>query len=77
MAYKIQSVLLPKKKFKTFKEVQNYLKKNNYKIKKMKNYSSKNFWRMRQLPPSHFDKKTFRTKKLSSGIEFVMGKYIK
>ncbi len=77
MAYKIQSVVFPKKKYKTSEKAEKWLKKNNYKIKKLKNWDSKTVWRFRQLPPSHFDKKTFRTKTLSNGVELIVGKYMK
>jgi len=75
MSYKVQSVIIPKSKF-TEKESNDWIIKNNYsdKGKKIKNYKSTNFYRFRQIPPSHFEKKSFRTKKLKNGIDLIMGK---
>lgn len=75
MSFKVQSVIIPKSKF-TEKEANDWIKKNNYtdKGKRIKNYKTTNYYRFRQLPPSHFEKKSFRTKKLYHGIELIIGK---
>ncbi len=75
MIFKVQSVIIPKSKF-TEKEANEWIKHNNYtdKGKRIKNYKSTNYYRFRQLPPSHFEKNSFRTKKLKNGIDLIMGK---
>tara|TARA_Y100001938_G_scaffold39326_1_gene54484 strand:- start:1585 stop:1827 length:243 start_codon:yes stop_codon:yes gene_type:complete len=77
MSFKIQSVIIPKSKF-TEKEANDWIKKNNYsdRGKRIKNYNlkSSNYYRFRQLPPSHFEKNSFRTKKLYNGVELILGK---
>ena len=71
----VQSVILPKDKF-CETCATNWILKNKYstKGKRIKNYKTTNFYRFRQRPPSHFIKKTFRTKRLRNGIKIVMGK---
>jgi hypothetical protein len=74
---KVQSVLLPKSKYKE-KESDKWIKDHKYKIKKyIKNFKSTNFYRYRQLPPTHFKKSSFREKKLANGVILVLGTYIK
>ena len=71
----IQSIILPKKNF-CQKCADAWITRNKYSLKgkRIKNYNSKNFWRFRQRPPGHFDKSTFRTKRLKSGVEMIIGK---
>jgi|TARA_B100000427_G_scaffold312840_1_gene304680 hypothetical protein len=78
MIFKVQSVIIPKSKF-SEKEANDWIKKNNYSDKgtKIKNYSSTNYYRFRQLPPSHFEKNSFRTKKLKNGVDLIIGKFNK
>jgi hypothetical protein len=78
MVYKIQSVIIPKSKF-TEKSATEWIKKKDFtdKGKRIKNYKTTNFYRFRQVPPSHFDKTSFRTRKLKNGIELIMGKITK
>lgn len=78
MVLVVQSVILPKSKF-TEKKATAWILKNKYtdKGKRIKNYKTTNFYRFRQRPPSHFDKKTFRTKKLKNGVEIILGNLLK
>tara|TARA_R110002020_G_scaffold474331_4_gene705359 strand:+ start:567 stop:803 length:237 start_codon:yes stop_codon:yes gene_type:complete len=75
MVNKIQSVIIPKAKF-TEKSANEWIKKNKFtdKGKRIKNYKTTNHYRFRQAPPSHFDKNSFRTKKLDNGIKMIIGK---
>ena len=74
----LQSVIIPKDKF-TEEQALKWIRKNKFKDygTKIKNYKTTNFYRFRQRPPSHFDKKTFRTKKLKNGVEIILGNLIK
>tara|TARA_R100001594_G_C3914314_1_gene234101 strand:- start:97 stop:375 length:279 start_codon:yes stop_codon:yes gene_type:complete len=76
--FKIQTIVFPKKLF-TASTAEKWLKKHNYKTagKRIKNWNEKNTLRYRQLPPSHFDKSTFKVKKLRNGVMMTFGKYIK
>tara|TARA_R110000824_G_scaffold51503_3_gene143646 strand:+ start:301 stop:543 length:243 start_codon:yes stop_codon:yes gene_type:complete len=72
MPTKIQSVILSKKKF-TLKQANNWIKKNNFKLSFYRKpvEKTKNFYRYRQIAPHHFKK--YRMKKVSDGVEFVLG----
>tara|TARA_Y100001934_G_scaffold279937_1_gene385185 strand:- start:952 stop:1200 length:249 start_codon:yes stop_codon:yes gene_type:complete len=72
-----QSVLISKK-YLSEKKAKEWIKKNGYKLKKID--VTENLYRFRQLPPSHFDEKTFRIKVLKTNknkdrlIMLVVGK---
>ena len=71
----VQSVLISRK-YLSEKKAKEWIVKNGYKLKKID--ITKNLYRFRQLPPSHFDEKTFRIKVIKGGddrnIMLVVGK---
>ena len=67
----VQSVILTINKFDGIKDAENWIIKNGFKNKKVD--MTENLYRFRQLPPSKFKPKSFRTKKLSSRVSIVVG----
>jgi hypothetical protein len=71
----VQSVVIPKKNF-SLSQAKKWIKDNNYKL----TFYGKpvdltvGFYRFRQMAPSNFDKKTYKTKVLKNGILLIIGK---
>lgn len=77
MTFSVQSVLIPRKHY-TKLQALNWIRKNEYKVK---HYGkpvdiTKNYYRFRQMAPSRFNKKSFRTIKKKDNIRLIMGKLI-
>lgn len=70
-----QSVVIPKKDF-SLNEAKKWIKENGYKL----TFYGKpvditvGFYRFRQMAPSRFDKKSYKTKVLKNGILLIIGK---
>jgi len=68
MNSQVQSILFERSKW-TYAKAMEWLVKHNYSPLKID--ITNNFYRFRIFPPSMFSR--FRTKKVSDGIEFVIG----
>jgi hypothetical protein len=67
----VQSVVLTIDKFDGIKDAEKWIKKNGFNGKKVD--MTENLYRFRQLPPTKFKPKSFRTKKLSNRVSIVVG----
>lgn len=75
MTYRIQSILVPKKRFRNDKELaKDWILANGFHVRNID--ETENFYRFRQYEPLYLKRKygleTYRTKKLQNGVEFVI-----
>ncbi len=67
----VQSVVLTIDKFDGIKDAEKWVKKNGFKCTKVDMSLKK--YRFRQIHPSKFNPKSFRTKKLSNKVYIIVG----